>query len=168
MPASGKTRKVLSREEVLEKLRHYCAYQERSRLQVERKMKQLGSEEGDLTFLVEKLTEENFLNEERFVKQFVRSRAAAKGWGPRKITVAIQRETGSGYSDEIQSDDASMKKALQKLERDLLKKHETLKSKGEPRLKEKLLAFCLSRGFDFDTSMKLILGFIRMDSSSVD
>jgi hypothetical protein len=61
-----------------------------------------------------------------------------------------------------------MQKALQKLERDLLKKLETLRTKEEPRLKEKLLAFCLSRGFDFDTSLKLISGLIRGDSSSLD
>jgi regulatory protein len=156
MPGAAKAKKELSREEILEKLRYYCAYQERSRLQVERKMRLLGCEEKDFSQYLELLSLENFLNEERFVRQFIRSRASAKGWGPRKIKAALLRETGHDGDHPYIEDEATQQAALKKLEVSLRKKMAVLTQKSDARWKEKSLSFCLSRGFDYETSMKLI------------
>jgi SOS response regulatory protein OraA/RecX len=46
--------------------------------------------------------------------------------------------------------------ALQKLEKDLRKKYESLKGKQDPDLKGKLIRFCLSRGFEMEDGMRLV------------
>lgn len=140
--------------ELLEKLRAFCAYQERSRVQVLRKMYGLGIEEDAREGYIKSLENEGFLNEVRFVKQFVRSRAVVKGWGPRKIAMALQREAGNGRDFILEGEELG--KAIQKLSRDASKKAEGLKAKADPKIREKLLAFCLSRGFEFDTCKKIV------------
>lgn len=140
--------------ELLEKLRAFCAYQERSRVQVLRKMYGLGIEEDSREGFIKSLENEGFLNEGRFVKQFVRSRAVAKGWGPRKIAMALQREAGNGRDFILEGEELG--KAIQKLSRDASKKAESLKAKSDSKIHEKLLAFCLSRGFEFETCNKIV------------
>ena len=153
---AGKEKRPLSREEILEKIRHFCAYQERSRLQVMRKLHTLGCTEEDLPAMLEMLAEGNYLNEARFVSQYVRSRAAAKGWGPAKIAMALQRETGANHRDEIKQDEESKKRALEKLKKDLSKKRSELERKQDPNIREKLMRFCLSRGFTLEDALRIL------------
>ena len=152
---AGKEKRPLSREEILEKIRHYCAYQERSRLQVMRKLQALGCCEEDVPAILEMLAEGNYLNEARFVSQYVRSRAAAKGWGPAKIAMALQRETGANHRDEIKQDEESKTRALEKLKKDLSKKRSELERKQDPKIREKLMRFCLSRGFTLEDALRI-------------
>lgn len=115
-------------EKILGKLQSYCAYQERSRLEVRRRMAkyELSSEAEDL--LLNHLEEENFLNESRFAEVYARSKFNQKGWGPRKIRQALR----SHELDEATIDEAlkqlapeSQEEVLQKL---MLKKIRSLKS----------------------------------------
>ena len=153
---AGKEKRPLSREEILEKIRHFCAYQERSRLQVMRKLQALGCSEEDVPAILEMLAEGNYLNEARFVAQYVRSRAAAKGWGPAKIAMALQRETGANHRDEIKQDEESKTRALEKLKKDLSKKRSELEHKQDPKIREKLMRFCLSRGFTLEDALRIL------------
>jgi regulatory protein len=153
---AGKEKRPLSREEILEKIRHFCAYQERSRLQVMRKLQAIGCGEEDVPAMLEMLAEGNYLNEARFVSQYVRSRASAKGWGPAKIAMALHRETGANHREEIRQDEDSKARALEKLKKDLLKKRGELDRKQDPQVREKLLRFCLSRGFGMEDSLRIL------------
>lgn len=148
-------KKVLTKEEITEKIKHFCAYQERSRLQVLRKLSGLGCAAPDTEELLIMLAEENYFSENRFVEQFVRSRSSAKGWGPAKIAMALQRETGENHRDEIRQDDESRMRALEKLKKDLSKKRGELERKQDPQLREKLMRFCLSRGFSMEDALKM-------------
>jgi SOS response regulatory protein OraA/RecX len=68
--------------------------------------------------------------------------------------MALQREAGNGRDFILEGEELG--KAIQKLSRDASKKAETLKAKADPKIREKLLAFCLSRGFEFDTCKNLV------------
>jgi len=113
-------------EKILGKLQSYCAYQERSRLEVRRRMAkyELSNEAEDL--LLNHLEEENFLNESRFAEVYTRSKFNQKGWGPRKVRQALR----SHELDEATIDEAlkqlapeSQEEVLQKL---MLKKIRSL------------------------------------------
>jgi regulatory protein len=148
--------KALSQQELLEKIRHYCAYQERSELQVRRKLKALGSVDKQIPELIAALKQEDYLNENRFVDQYIRSRASQKGWGPVKISQALKRETGRDYSSAISTDSEASARSMEKLEKEVLKKMEVLKHKKDLLMWEKLRFFCMQRGFDANTSYRLI------------
>ena len=63
-------KKFLTKEQALQKLKHYCTYQERSHYEVEQKLWDLGIKKADHDEIISKLIEEDYLNEERFAIQF--------------------------------------------------------------------------------------------------
>ena len=56
-------KKVLTPEQALQKLRHYCAYQERCHQEVKEKLFNLGIRKSQHDEIVSTLIEENYLNE---------------------------------------------------------------------------------------------------------
>ena len=72
-------------EEIKHKLKYYCSYQDRCHKEVEQKLNSFTL----ITELKEKvivhLIENNFINEERFAKSFVRGKHNYKGWGKNRI-----------------------------------------------------------------------------------
>ena len=63
-------KKYLTKEQALQKLKQYCAYQERSHAEVQQKLWDLGVRRAEHDEILSTLIEENYLNEERFAVQF--------------------------------------------------------------------------------------------------
>jgi len=61
-------KKSLTKEQAYQKLKHYCAYQDRCHSEVKMKAYSLGLRKPEVEELTSKLIEENCLNEERFAK----------------------------------------------------------------------------------------------------
>jgi regulatory protein len=64
-------KKSLTKEQAYQKLKHYCAYQDRCQSEVKIKACSLGLRKPEVEELTAKLIGENCLNEERFAKAFV-------------------------------------------------------------------------------------------------
>lgn len=80
-----KSPQQFSLQEIQQKLEYYCAYQERCYKEVENKLFDfhLTTEEKELVMIY--LIENNFINEERFAKSFVRGKHNYKFWGKNRI-----------------------------------------------------------------------------------
>lgn len=83
-------KKYFSLEEATEKIKHFCAYQERCHSEVKQKLQSLGLSEEELNSIIVELIEENFLNEERFAIQFVSGKFKIKRWGKNKIKYELK------------------------------------------------------------------------------
>jgi len=81
---------LLSENQVLEKLKKYCAYQERSQSEVRQKLSKEGIRGNTAESIVAELITEGFLNEERFAKTFARGKFRIKKWGRLKIQAALK------------------------------------------------------------------------------
>lgn len=90
-------RKQLTREQALQKARHYCGYQERSHLEVKEKLYSFGLYKQQVEELLSQLIEENYLNEERFAIQFAGGRFRLKQWGRVKIKYELKQKRVSEY-----------------------------------------------------------------------
>src|SRR6187551_2610328 len=111
-------KKLLTKEQVYQKLRHYCAYQDRCHSEVKNKAYSFGLRKPDVEELTSKLIEENCLNEERFAKAFAGGKFRIKQWGRIKIRSELKNKQISYYCiaaalDEI--DDLKYKETLHKL-----------------------------------------------------
>src|SRR6187402_1804275 len=73
-------------KEALQKLEHFCAYQERCHDEVIAKLQSLKMTSEEIDFIVVKLIEDNFLNETRFACSFARGKHRIKHWGKIRIT----------------------------------------------------------------------------------
>jgi regulatory protein len=90
-------RKQLTKEQALQKLRHYCAYQERSHMEVKEKLYSFGLRKQMVEESIAQLIEEDYLNEERFAIQFAGGKFRMKQWGRVKIIHALKQKQVSTY-----------------------------------------------------------------------
>jgi len=141
-------KKQLTKEQALQKLKHYCAYQERCHSEVKEKLYNLGVWKKDHDEIIASLIEENYLSEERFAIAFAGGKFRMKQWGRVKIKYELKQKQVSEYS---------IKKALKQIGEDdyraVLKKlaDEKYSSlKGEQYLvrKKKTIDYLISKGFE--------------------
>ena len=90
MEEYGFKRKVLTPEQAYAKIRHFCAFQERSHQEVKMKLSGYGIAWADANLLLSKLIEEGFLNEERFAKSYASGKFNIKHWGRIKIKQGLK------------------------------------------------------------------------------
>jgi regulatory protein len=148
--------RLLSYDEALEKLRHFCAYQERSQAQVIRKMKVLSVDTEFHENLLAALVEEKFLDQQRYAAAYARGKSRIKGWGIRKITSHLKFELGEDFLPDLVNESADLDMAKNKLRKDLEKKAVVLARKQDKSIQSKLVRFCLARGFEMDESLAIV------------
>ena len=146
-----------SKEEALQKAKHYCAYQERCHSEVKEKLYSFGLYKKDVDELLSELITENYLNEERFAILFAGGKFRIKQWGRIKIKYALKQKQVSEYCIKkalAAIDENDYKKTLAKLFEQKLK---TLKAEKNIFIKKrKLQDYLLQKGFEADLIRKLI------------
>ncbi len=83
-------------EEWLEKMRRWCSLRERCTWDVEQKLRPHISDKTTVNQIVESLSKEDFLSDDRFLASYVRTHAEHKSWGPRKIVQGLRAKGFSG------------------------------------------------------------------------
>ncbi len=78
-------KKKFTPQQALQKIYHYCAYQERSHKEVRNKLYDYGLWGSEVEDLLTRLITEDFLNEQRFAKAYAGGKFRMKQWGKRKI-----------------------------------------------------------------------------------
>ena len=114
-------KKYLTKEQALQKLKHYCAYQERCHSEVKEKLYQLGVWKKEHDEIIASLIEENYLNEERFAVAYAGGHFRIKQWGRIKIKYELKQKQVSEYSIKKalkQIEDEEYGKVLEKLARE--------------------------------------------------
>ncbi|MGZ3838982.1 MAG: regulatory protein RecX [Flavisolibacter sp.] len=141
-------RKILTTEQALQKLRQYCAYQERSHYEVQQKLYELGMRRADHDAILATLIEEDYLNEERFAMQYVGGKFRMKDWGRKKIYYALREKKVSEYSIKkalSQIDEEAYAAVLQELAE---KKYESLAKETPLLRKRKTMDYLLQKGYE--------------------
>ncbi len=77
-------------QQLIKKLEHYCAYQERCHEDVHSKMRQLKVPYSEQDAIVVYLIEHNYLNEERFAIAFTSGKHRIKHWGKQRISAELK------------------------------------------------------------------------------
>ncbi|MBZ5859055.1 regulatory protein RecX [Flavihumibacter profundi] len=89
--------KSLTPEQALQKARHYCGYQERCHQEVKEKLYGFGLHKTQVEQLLSQLIEEDYLNEERFARQFAGGKFRMKNWGRNRIQNELKQRQVSDY-----------------------------------------------------------------------
>ena len=97
-------------EEVLNRLKRYCAYQERCHEEVRTKILSMKVYGDTLELVMDALIQEDFLNEERFAIAYAGGKFRMKKWGRNKILRELKLRKISDYCirkgmQEIPQDD---------------------------------------------------------------
>ncbi|MBC7867496.1 MAG: RecX family transcriptional regulator [Gloeobacteraceae cyanobacterium ES-bin-316] len=141
--------KNIGTEKAWQKIKHFCAYQERSHSETRDKLYSFGLYKNEVEDLLGQLIEENYLNEERFACQFAGGKFRIKKWGRVKIKYELQQKKVSAWCIKnalAQIDESDYEQCLQKLadaKLATLQSENNLYSK-----KSKLYSYLLQKGFE--------------------
>ncbi len=146
--------------QIKKKLADYCVYQDRSHWEVEQKLREYSTlnkeEKGEIIIW---LIQNDFLNEERFARSYVRGKFYQKHWGKIKISQGLKSkqipekliQTGL---QEIKEED--YKNALKKLAE---KKWNSLTESNKFTKKKKLSLYLSQKGYESSLIYELLDDF---------
>lgn len=143
-------------EEIKQKMVNYCVYQDRCHAEVEQKMRDflLIPEAKDEIFLY--LIQENYLNEERFTRSYIRGKFYIKNWGRNKIRMNLKQK---GITEKLiatcmdEIDEADYAETVQKLYENYFSSQKGVKDYQK---KSKTIRHLLSKGFEYETLLEII------------
>ena len=141
--------KNIGTEKAWQKIKHYCAYQERSHAETRDKLYGFGLYKQEVETLLCQLIEENYLNEERFAVAFAGGKFRMNHWGRIKIKYELQQKRVSTYCIKMalsQIDEADYEQCLHKLARTKWASFKSEASAIEKR--SKLQGYLLQKGFE--------------------
>ena len=125
--------KIYSTKEILlEKMKHYCSYQERCHKEVLDKMFSLKIDAEWRDEILLDLMRDDFINEERYARSIVRGKFKINSWGKVKIRQSLKQ---NGITDKLISmafDEIDEADYLNKIEVLLKKKYALLHKESEP------------------------------------
>lgn len=145
--------------EIKQKMVNYCVYQDRCHQEVEQKMRDFllipEAKEEILLYLMK----ENYLNEERFTRSYIRGKFYMKSWGRNKILNHLKFK---GISEKLvrscfeEIDDQDYEKTLKKIYEDYFSRQ-----KGkEYQKRSKTIKYLLSRGFEYEEILRVEEGLL--------
>jgi len=158
-PASKpKTRPTL--QQALIKAEKYCAYQERSQLEVSQKLRNMGLSKAEADGILVHLIQHNFINEERFAFAFARGKLKVKKWGNRKITIALKNKGITEALIQKVLKDADPLQYIVELRFSIEKKARTIKETDPWKRAGKLKQYLIGRGFEPELVFKEVDAFL--------
>lgn len=135
---------------VLEKLKNWCAYQDRCQEETRQKLYQLGVFSLEAENIIIALMQDGFLHEERYAKSFVRGKFNIKHWGRIKIKAGLKTKKipEKLIADALKEIDE--KAYFQSLLKVLEIKSKTLKEKNPLKKNYKLMQYAYGKGYEQD------------------
>ncbi|MDT0646888.1 regulatory protein RecX [Zunongwangia sp. F260] len=144
----NKTHKSYTVKEATVKLMQFCAYRDRSHKEVEEKLKEMNMIPAAQEQIIIKLMQENFLNEERFARSFVRGKFRIKKWGRIKIKQELKLKDISSPIIKIALTEIDKDDYLSTLHEVAEKKSKLIKESNPFKKKKKLADHLLRRGYE--------------------
>ena len=130
------------------------------------KLKQKSYEERLIKLVLNELREKSFIDDQVFANHFIEEKLKKKRWGKNKIRAALfSKGVSASIIDEVlksfdsEEDQNEAALSLVKKKYENLKKRET----DNRKLKQKLVAFLLSRGFEYEISVEVVSKIIKQD-----
>lgn len=153
----------LTPEMAWEKMKSWCAYQERCQSDTFRRLRDAGLTEQEANVIISRLIEENYLNEERFAVQFAGGHFRLKKWGRQKIEYALRQKQITDYC--IRKAMASLEEpdyqtTLDKL---LLQKFQSVRNTSGAAKKARILHYLLQKGY---TRAEILSAWQRLENKN--
>lgn len=143
-------KKKLTPQQALQKIQHYCAYQERSHKEVRNKLFEYGLWSSQVDDLMTQLINEGFLNEERFAKAFAGGKFRMKKWGKLKIERELENHGLTSKCIQIGLTEIDQIDYIRTLKSLLDKKWAVTPEPNPFRKKDKVARYAIMKGFEPD------------------
>jgi regulatory protein len=155
----GRSRKkrIMEPATLLQKIQHYCAFRERCTREVTDKLREWKVKPELIESTIARLKKEKFLDDERFAKAFARGKFRIKKWGRNRVVHELKTRNIPGELIIAGLSEIDEEEYLMVLKDLILKKKNEIKSGKSVNIRNKIINFVSSRGYE----MQLILEAIH-------
>jgi regulatory protein len=143
-------KKEMNEQEAYLQLAALCAQAEHCEQEMRDKMKRWELDEMVQNRVINRLTEERYIDNERYARAFVKDKIRYNKWGRRKVQQALWMKRIDTDIQQRVLDEIDEKEYLDVLRPLLKQKRKSIKAGNDYELNQKLVRFALSRGFTFD------------------
>ena len=143
-------KKEMTEQEAYLQLAALCAQAEHCEQEMRDKMKRWELDETAQNHIIDRLTKERYIDNERYARAFVKDKIRYNKWGRRKVQQALWMKRIDADIQQRVLDEIDEKEYLDVLRPLLKQKRRSTKAADEYELNQKLVRFALSRGFTFD------------------
>jgi regulatory protein len=138
----------LTKEQALEKIKSYCAYQERCHKEVKDKLYSYGLYKSDVEDVICIIIEDEHLNEERFAKAYAGGKFRMKHWGRKKIQYELQQKGVSSSNIKLALKDLDEEQYFSTLKKLAKTKWSNLAGEQNLSRQAKTYAYLLQKGYE--------------------
>ena len=135
-------------KEAIQKLEHFCAYQERCHTEVISKLYDLKMTSDEMDAVIVHLIQENFLNETRFACSFARGKHRIKHWGKIRITNELKIRQISSTNINLALKEISAEEYENTFEQLSERCWNTIQEKNSLKKRKKFCDYLLRRGYE--------------------
>jgi regulatory protein len=132
----------------IERIKNYCALQDRCQWDVIQKLGEWGLQQATKDHILEILITNKFIDEERFSTSFCRGKFRIKNWGKRKIVNELKGKQISSICINTGLKEIDEKEYDLVLEKLFYQKERSIKDKNQFMRKTKIANFLIQRGFE--------------------
>ncbi len=140
----------------LQRMKLLCSKQEKCSNEIKFKLEQEEIEEQEIEKMIILLSEENFINDERYAKSFAHDKLKFNKWGKIKIQHHLRQKgiPDTYISNALEKIDSTEYRQI--LMAEMAKKYKLLRSSDKYESKSRLMRFGQSRGFETELIFKII------------
>ena len=153
-------KKTLTEQDAYLQLAALCAHAEHCEHEMREKMRRWELDETVQNSVIERLTKERFIDNERYARSFVKDKIRYNKWGRRKVEQALWQKHIDDDIRERVLGEVGDEEYLAVLRPLLKQKRKSTKAATDYELNQKLAKFALGRGFTFDIIRQCIDGDI--------
>jgi len=142
------TNSTFTIKEALQKLEHFCAYQERCHDEVVAKLYSLKMTRDEIDTVVVQLIEGNFLNETRFACSFARGKHRIKHWGKIRIINELKARNISSTNITLALKEISSEEYFETFENLAERSWNSISETNLLKKRKKFCDYMLRRGYE--------------------
>jgi len=143
-------------QQALNKAKRYCSSKEVCEQDILSKLIQWQIPQELHSLILQKLIEDNFLNNQRFAICFAHDKLKFNNWGKIKIKYELQLKKLPSDVISIALDSIDNEFYLEIATKLIASKFKTLKSDDKQQNQKKIISFMYSKGFEYDIVMNLL------------
>ena len=135
-------------KDLLERAKHYCAYQERCQKDVRDRLRIWGIKSSEIEDTIADLITAKFINEERFAQIYAGGKFRQKKWGRIKITMELKKRQLTAYCIKAGMLEIEDEDYIQMLSSIIENKKASNKTSNVFLKNKQVATYCIGKGYE--------------------
>lgn len=158
-----KKRKSLTKNEAIDAMQRYCAYQDRCHREVRTRLLEHQVYGHDLEEVMTSLILDDFLNEERYARSYARGKFRINKWGRNKILQHLKYNQISPYCIKKGMSEIDEEDYMETLRKLMVNKVQDVKAGNIYTRRNKVKAYLVQKGYESGLINQVLAEYLKAD-----